>query len=324
VYLSIGIIVYRSINVLLVHQHISVSSLALLHIHNGLVGILHGSLLNPRLDVLVNSELQHLLDVLRSADKAAAELESALDQGEGVDGRKLARVGGTDLDEVTAAAEELEVVAEGHLGAGDGADDQVDGLGVLVRPALIVVGGDVGVGAESEDLVSLGGLAGDTDDLVSAEGLCEEDTEVAETTNTDDADSLAGAAAVCAQGSVDGDTAAEHGGGELRGDTVRDLDDEAGVGAVVVGVAAVGLADVAGVDGAVCADHLGAVVEAADGALAAVFAETAAGLGTYTDSVADLDVLDLVTDADGLADDLVADTAGCLLLVYIHDLYLCL
>ncbi|KAI6756841.1 hypothetical protein HG530_011439 [Fusarium avenaceum] len=285
--------VYRLINVLLVHQHISVSGVTLLHIHNGLVGVLHGSLLNPRLDVLVNSELQHLLDVLGSADKAAAELEAALDQGEGVDGRKLARVGGSDLDEVTAAAEELEVFAKGHLGAGDGADDQVNGLGVLVGPALIVVGGDVGVGAESEHLVSLGGLAGDTDDLVSAEGLCEENTEVAETTDTDDADSLAGAAAVCAQGSVDCDTAAEHGSGELRGDAIGDLNDEAGV------------------DGAVGADHLGAVVEAADGALAAVLAETAAGLGTYTDSVADLDVLDLVADADGLADDLVADTAGC-------------
>lgn len=299
------------LNVLLVHQDVSVSGLAVLHIHNGLVSVLHGSLLNPRLDVLLNSKLKHLLDIGGRSDKAAAELEATLDEGEGVDGRELTRVGSTDLNEVTTVAEELEVVAEGHLVAGDSADNQVDSLGVLVRPALIVVSGDVRVGAESENLVLLGGLAGDTDDLVSAEGLGEENTKVAQTTNTDDTDSLSRTAAVVSQGSVDGDTTAQHGGGVLGGETLGDLDDEARVGTVVVGVSTVGLANIVGVDGAVGADHLGAVVDSASGTLNAVLAEAAAGLGTYTDTVTDLDVLDVLADLDGLADDFVADTAGC-------------
>lgn len=212
-------------------------------------------------------------------------------------------------------AEELEVVAEGHLAAGDGADNDVDGLGVLVGPVLIVVSGDVRVSAESENLVPLGGLAGDTDDLVGAESLCEEDTEVTQATDTDDTNSLSGTAAVVAERSVDGDTTAEHGSGKLRGKRLGDLDDETRVGTVVVGVSTVRLADAVGVDGAVGADHVVAVVDSAGRALNAVLTETAASLGTYTDAVADLDVLDVLANLDGLADDLVADTAGCCLLV---------
>lgn len=305
------------LNVLLVHQHVSVASLAVLHIHNSLVSVLHGSLLDPRLDVLLNSKLKHLLDIGGRSDKAAAELELTLDESEGVDGRKLTRVGSTDLDKVAAVTEELEVVAEGHLAAGNSADNQVNTLGVLVRPALIIVSSDVRVGAESKDLISLGSLTGDTDDLVSTKGLGEENTKVTQTTNTDDTDSLSRTAAVVAEGGVDGDTTAEHGSGDVGGKTLGDLDDEARVGTVVVGVSTVGLADAVGVDGAVGADHLGAVVDSAGGALSAVLSEAAAGLSAYTDAVTDLDVLDILTDLDGLADDFVTDTAGFMLLVIV-------
>ena len=55
-------------------------------------------------------------------------------------------------------------------------------------PVLVVVGGDVSVGTELEDLVLLACFTRDTDDLVSSERLGEEDTEMAETTNTNDTD----------------------------------------------------------------------------------------------------------------------------------------
>lgn len=83
------------------------------------------------------------------------------------------------------------------------------------------------------------------------------------------------------------------------------------VGAVVVGVAAVGFPLVVGVDGAVRVDELaGAVALAAGGALWAVWLEAAAGLGADADAVADLDVFYVAADADGLAYYFVADAAG--------------
>jgi len=58
---------------------------------------------------------------------------------------------------------------------------------------------------------------------------------------------------------------------------------------------------------AVGVSGLGAVVLVAGLALLAL--EARAGLGADSDAVAQLDVLDLLADADGLADDLVADAA---------------
>jgi hypothetical protein len=57
-------------------------------------------------------------------------------------------------------------------------------------PVLVIVGGDVSVGTELENFVLLGCLTRDTNNLIGSEGLGEEDTEVAETTNTDNADLL--------------------------------------------------------------------------------------------------------------------------------------
>jgi hypothetical protein len=55
-------------------------------------------------------------------------------------------------------------------------------------PVLVIIGGDVSVGAELENFVLLGCLTRDTNNLVGSECLGEEDTEVTETTNTDNAD----------------------------------------------------------------------------------------------------------------------------------------
>lgn len=49
----------------LVLKHISVPRLAIDHVNDSLVSLLHATLLDPRLDLLVRSELQHLSNLSR-------------------------------------------------------------------------------------------------------------------------------------------------------------------------------------------------------------------------------------------------------------------
>lgn len=85
----------------------------------------------------------------------------------------------------------------------------------------------------------------DRKDLFSAKGLCEDETKVAKTSDTDDADVLGGrASAVVDQGRVDGHTTAQHGGGNGRVERVRDGDGEVGGGPGVVGITTVRLSSV--------------------------------------------------------------------------------
>ena len=78
--------------------------------------------------------------------------------------------------------------------------------------------------------------------------------------------------------------------------------------AVVGGIASHGLARLGlAVDGAVGVDSLGAVVLVVVVALLAVTAGVC--LSTDTDAVTDLDVLDVASNLDGLADDFVTDAA---------------
>jgi len=64
---------------------------------------------------------------------------------------------------------------------------------------------------------------------------------VAETADTDDTDTLAGSTAVLLQWGVEGDTAAQHGGGLGRIDAVGDGEDKIVISTPVTCVAAVGL-----------------------------------------------------------------------------------
>lgn len=299
------------LGVLLVNQNVSVTSVALLHIDNSLVGILERALLDPRLDLLLNSELEHLPDVRGRADTAATNLDTAGEQSEGVDGRQVSAVGGTNLDEGAVNLQQSQVLLQGHLLAGHSRDDEIDAAGIGLGPVLVVVGRNVLISSQLQDLVLLGCLSGNTNDLVSTKSLGEEHCKVAKTTNTNDTDSLSGSTAVLLQRREDCDTTAQHGRSILRRNTIRNLDDEVSIGSVVVGIATHGLALAIGVDGAVCADvGAAAVVLASDGALGAVGLHAGASLGTDTDAVTDGDVLHVLTDADGLADDLVSDAAS--------------
>jgi hypothetical protein len=62
-----------------------------------LVGLLHAALLDPWLDLLVRSELQHLSNLSRWANCRAADLDAGCDECESVDVGKIATVGSTKL-----------------------------------------------------------------------------------------------------------------------------------------------------------------------------------------------------------------------------------
>jgi hypothetical protein len=88
------------------------------------------------------------------------------------------------------------------------------------------------------------------------------------------------------------------------------------VGTVVGSISSVGLALIAGVDGAIGIDSLTvAVVLDSVGAVGAVCLQARACLSANTDTVALLDVLYVLSDLDSLSDNLVADDAGWKLLV---------
>lgn len=75
--------VHLKLCMLLVHQRNSVSRLSSLEIDDGLVGILHWVFVDPGLDLLLSSELQHLLDLGGRSDGAAAEFDALDDVREG-------------------------------------------------------------------------------------------------------------------------------------------------------------------------------------------------------------------------------------------------
>jgi len=100
---------------LVVAKDVTVTSLASLHIDNGGVRILHGTLLNPGVDLLVGGQLEHLVDLLRAANSATTDLDTVDDEGEGVDVGELTTVRSTDLDESALGLEQGEVTIKRHL-----------------------------------------------------------------------------------------------------------------------------------------------------------------------------------------------------------------
>ena len=175
-------------HLLVVAKNVAVASLAGFHVNNGSVGILHGTLLDPWLDVFLGGQFEHFVDFFGAANGAAANLDTIADKSEGIDVRKLATIGGTDLNESALGLEQGDVALKGHLSAGNSGDDQIKSAAVVLCPVLVVIGSDVSVGTELEDLVLLGCLARDTNNLVGSKGLGEQDTKVTETADTNDTD----------------------------------------------------------------------------------------------------------------------------------------
>lgn len=92
------------------------------------------------MDALVGRQLQHLADLSRRADQAAANLDLLDNQSERHELRDgvLRRA---DLDELSANVEETKIACQRQTGAGDGGDDQVEAVGVGLLVAFFG-GGD--------------------------------------------------------------------------------------------------------------------------------------------------------------------------------------
>lgn len=181
---------------------------------------------------------------------------------------------------------------------------------MLLDPVTLTLGGNVSISTELQSIVGLVSLSRDGNDLVGTQSLGPQDSEVAETTNADNTDALAGAAAVLLQGAVGGNTGAHHGSSQLGGDGVGDLDDEVTGGSVVQSITTLG--DVAvQVLALVCANPVvrAGVLSTGIAVLARSVgsAEARVALSTDTDAVANLDILDLGANTDSGTDDLVAD-----------------
>lgn len=77
---------------LLINQHKSVSCLAFLHVQDSLICIHQWPQLYPGLDIELDSQMQHLLNLFGRANSAATQLEAAVDERKSVDGGQVAIV----------------------------------------------------------------------------------------------------------------------------------------------------------------------------------------------------------------------------------------
>lgn len=117
--------------------------------------------------------------------------------------------------------EQAQVLAQLEaLEGGGGVDDQVKGHLVRLVPALLRRGQEA-VGAHLLGILLLGTRTRDGPDL-GAQGLGEQNTVVAQATDTDDSNLLARAGAVALQGAVHGDTGAQHRSGIGAGHVLWD------------------------------------------------------------------------------------------------------
>jgi hypothetical protein len=120
----------------LVLEHEPVPRHALLEVNDSVVGIGHGPLVDPGVDFLVGSELQHLPDLGGGTDEGATDLDLLQDEAESHETRyRIFR--SANLNELATDVEQTEVFGKGHAGAGDGADNQVERVGVLGLVALL-------------------------------------------------------------------------------------------------------------------------------------------------------------------------------------------
>ncbi len=121
------------LTIMLIHERVSESRLAGLHIDDRLVRVLHWTCLHRCLDLLVHSQLQHLLDLGWRADHRATEFDRFANESTCAELRQFI-FGSADHDEGTLHAEKLEVVVQGQTWVIDGANDEVECAGVCAGP----------------------------------------------------------------------------------------------------------------------------------------------------------------------------------------------
>lgn len=103
----------KRVSLLLVGQHVAETRQTGLEVDNGLVGVLHGAQLDPRLDVLVDAKLEHVGNLLGATDGGTGEAAAAGDEGEDADGDGL--LGSTNLNHGAVEGEAAEVLVQRGL-----------------------------------------------------------------------------------------------------------------------------------------------------------------------------------------------------------------
>lgn len=157
---------------MIVDQDVSVPRLALVHILYGGLSVRHGSFLDPRLDIVLDGDLEHLFDFCRGTDEGAgnglAEDRRGLNTGQSFFRQ-------SDLKDVASRLQKRHVQrVEGHVGRERGAEEEVKGAGVFGEKGLGVLGDENTVGAHLFAVFFLR-LAGREGKRLGAQGLGELD-----------------------------------------------------------------------------------------------------------------------------------------------------
>lgn len=212
-------------SVLLIDQHIPVPGLSSFHIYYSLVCILHRDVDVPSLDTLLREELQHLLNLMRRSDGAPPDLNTLHNQCKCIErGNRILRR--TNLDELPVDPQHSEILVQWHFGAGNRADDQIEGVPVVFRPVFVLVRGDEMGRTHLHSIFFLPAASADSDNFVAAECFGGHDSEVTKTADAHNADPLTGARAVLLQWTESRDTATQHRRRDVGCDRVRNLHNE--------------------------------------------------------------------------------------------------
>jgi hypothetical protein len=180
----------------------SVSDVALIKVLHGLFNALlsHLVVLGDGLDLVVGGKLQHSLVDVTGSNNAALDGQT-LGEETHVRDREVT-VGNGEREDGTAGSHDGEVEVPVGLSRG-GDKEAVDGLDVL--ELLDALGGVELGGSKSLGLVLLGVGAGEDNNIAAHLGG-ELDSQVTETTNTDDTDTLGRLGVVHVQSIEDGGT----------------------------------------------------------------------------------------------------------------------
>src|SRR3954465_13913844 len=184
---------------------------------------------------MLGAEVEHLLRLADRADRRAGERPPLEDQLHRGDRQRLRRR--ADVDKRTVGLQQRQEAADVDARA-DGVDDQVEAARQLLEGRLVARGVIV-VGAQLETVLLLAQRLRQDGDL-GAHRLGDLHGHVAETTEADHPDVLAGIGVPVAQRRVGRDPGAQQRRRGIELQTVRDAYDEVRVADDVIGVAAVG------------------------------------------------------------------------------------
>ena len=217
-------------------QHGPVADLALLHLFNGLVGLVHREEFGGGLDAVAGGYVEHLAQTAGAADGAAGNRALARDQREGMDRKRRRRH--THKAQRAGRAQSLNVGTPVLIGVGRIQDEVHGAGGFLERLRLTAV--DEVVRAQRAGLFFLGRRGGKRRNL-RAKNAGKLNGDVAQSTNAHHTHARRGVDAVIAQRVIDRNAAAKQRSRRFARKRIGDRQHKAHIGAHAVGVAAVAM-----------------------------------------------------------------------------------